>query len=224
MVMKNDWKYLDFCDLVGSQIEETRLSYDTHSKQYAEKWEWNEKIASITKRDYVEPFVKLVKKNGVVMVIGCGTGRDLKVLGNLGYRYLGIDSSVGMATEAIGKRGVDGPILIGEIETLNVAADSFDGVLVDSAIEHIRKVNVKTVLEKLYEALKKDGVLLIRFRIGTGKVFVVKDVVGTRYFTSYKDSESRRLVTSNGFTVLKDYSTNHLDSLRPGFHTYILRK
>lgn len=215
---------MDFCDLMPTHIEVTRLSYDAHSRQYAEDWEWNRKIATITRHDYLDPFMKIIKKNGVVLVVGCGTGRDLKVLADNGYYYLGVDSSEGMLREAIKKRGIRGPVLCSELETLRLADDSFDGILIDSAVEHIRKSEMKNVLEKLYKGLRVGGVVLLRFRLGNGKVFRVEDSVGVRFFTSYTKDESRDLVVSNGFDVVDDYVTDHMENSRPGFHAYILRK
>lgn len=222
--IKNSWRYIDFTDLVSSQIEITRLSYDTHSGEYARRWEWNKEIAGITLRDYLDPFMKHVAPNGVVLVVGCGTGRDLSVLGQHGYRYLGIDSSVGMLREAVEVRKIDGPVLCTDIESLEVVDKSFDGVLIDSAVEHIKKVDMEGILEKIFSSLKGDGVCLLRFRLGDGRVFEVEDEVGVRYFTSYTRSESGRLVTSNGFKVVKEYETDHMENSRPRFHTYILRK
>jgi len=184
--MLNKWSYTSLDDLVSSQIEITRLSYDTHSQEYAEAWEWSSIARQRTKKDYIDPFAKEIKKNGVVLVVGCGTGRDLKVLGELGFHYLGIDSSRGMLMEAINQRNVDGPVLCSDLESLSLVENSFDGILIDSAIEHIRKVDIDKILEKLYKSLKKNGVMLLRFRLGNGKVFRVDDMVGTRYFTSYR--------------------------------------
>jgi len=222
--MKSTWKYIDFFDLVSSQVEMTRLSYNTHSHQYAEDWEWNKEIMTVAKRDYINPFMDLVKKEGVALIVGCGTGRDLKLLKDNGYRCLGIDSSEGMLREAVEARGIQGPVLCTDLESLKLASNSFDGVLIDSALEHIKKSDMKIIMEKLYECLRKNGIVLIRFRIGDGRVFEVEDSIGTRFFTSYTKKESKKLVTLNGFQVVTEYVTDHLENSRPGFHSYILRK
>jgi ubiquinone/menaquinone biosynthesis C-methylase UbiE len=224
MTMKNNWRYIDFSDLATSHIEITRLSYDSHSAEYAEKWEWNDEIKKRTKNDYLDLFMKSVCPGGIVLVVGCGTGRDLKILGNNNFRYLGIDSSQGMLKEAVEKRKVDGPVLCNRLEEINLADSSFDGVLIDSALEHIRKADMEQVLDKLYKSLKKRGICLLRFRLGSGKVFVVDDNVGRRYFTSYTREETDFLVKSNGYKVCEAFVSNHLEDSRPGFLTFVLRK
>lgn len=218
------WKYTKYSDLLSSQIEETRLSYNSHSGKYAIDWEWNEDVSKITRHDYLDPFVKHVKKGGVVLVVGCGTGRDLYTLASMGYRYLGIDSSEGMINEAVENRGVEGPVIISEIESMNLAPNSFDGILIDSALEHVKKEDIQNILENVFFSLKKGGTVLLRFRVGKGNVFVVEDSVGIRYFTSYLPDESKKLVKDAGFKIVDSYITRHLDNLRPGFHAYILRK
>lgn len=222
--LKNEWRYTEFRDLVSTQLEVTKLSYDTHSHEYAEEWEWNDAVKEITMRDYLGPFMETIVKKGVVLVVGCGTGRDLVTLEENGFRYLGIDVSTGMLKEAVLSRKVGGPVLCSSLETIGLIENSFDGVLIDSAVEHIKKTDMEFVLEKIYKSLRIGGVCLLRFRIGSGNVFKVEDSVGVRYFNSYTKEESMEIVTSNGFKVDRDYCTNHLNSSRPGFHTYFLRK
>ncbi|MEK7528038.1 MAG: class I SAM-dependent methyltransferase [Patescibacteria group bacterium] len=221
--MKKGWKYVDFADLVGYHIEVTRLSYNTHSKEYAESWEWNEKIRKRTKDDYLEPFVMWLKGKSV-LVIGCGTGRDAKLLTHKGFLCLGIDSAQGMLREAVDSRGVSCPLLCANFESMDFMDESFDGVLIDSALEHIKKADLQEALEKVKRCLKKRGVCLIRFRIGTGKVFLVEDAVGERYFTSFTKGETKKIVEKTGMRIVDEFVRNHLEPSRPGFYTYILRK
>ena len=65
---------------------------------------------------------------------------------------------------------------------------------------------------------------LIRFRIGTGKVFLVEDAVGERYFTSFTKGETKKLLKKTGMRIVDEFVRNHLEPSRPGFYTYILRK
>jgi ubiquinone/menaquinone biosynthesis C-methylase UbiE len=147
------WKYVDFSDLISLHVEVTGQSYDTHSKEYAEKWEWDSDVIEITRRDYLTPFMKQVKKGGMVLVVGCGTGRDLRVLDNSGYICLGVDNSKGMLEEAINRNGIKSPLVCESIENINLADESFDGILIDSALEHVKKADMPKVLLKLYNAL-----------------------------------------------------------------------
>ena len=223
-VGKSRWQYTDLADLLSYQIEITRLSYDTNSDRYAEAWEWSRQAIKVTAEKYIKPFVKYVRPGKSVLVVGCGTGRDLNVLTELGYRCLGVDSSAGMIREAVDKRKVNCPIVCVGFEELDLADKSFDGVLVDSAIEHMKKSNMGRVMEKIYRGLRERGICLLRFRLGTGRVFFTEDTVGRRYFTTYTRKETRKIVEEAGFEVLNEYECPHLDLTRPGFLTYILRK
>lgn len=224
MTMGIDWTYTKYSDLLSTQIEITRLSYDTNSANYAKSWEWSRNVVRKTKKDYIEPFIKKVRKRGVLLVVGCGTGRDLEVLGKMGFYYLGVDVSEGMLKEAVEKRGIRGPVLLEDLVTIKLVENSFDGILIDSAIEHVRKKDMVGVIAKLYKSLKDNGFALLRFRLGTGKVFVVNDIVGKRYFTSYSKDEAKRLIKGAGFLIVEEYCSDHIESNRLGFYTLIVKK
>ena len=114
------------------------------------------KIRKRTKDDYLEPFVMWLKGKSV-LVIGCGTGRDAKLLTHKGFLCLGIDSAQGMLREAVDSRGVSCPLLCANFESMDFMDESFDGVLIDSALEHIKKADLQEALEKVKRCLKKRG-------------------------------------------------------------------
>jgi len=222
--MKFNWKYIDCSDLISLHIEVTKLSYNTHSREYAKAWEWNKEIMAKTKKDYLSAFMKKIVKDGTVLVVGCGTGRDLETLGKNGFKCIGVDSSVGMLEEYLSKEKGSFPVINISLEEVPLVKESMDGVLIDSALEHIKKSDIPNILQKIYSSLKVNGIALVRFRRGKGNVFWVNDIVGERYFTSYTIKEMENIIKNTKFKVIEKYERDHLESTRPGFFTYILRK
>src|SRR4030042_835178 len=86
-------------DITESQVKQSIETYNTQAKLYATEWEWSEIWEKGTKK-FFQTFFKYVEKGSVVLVAGCGTGRDISVLQNNGYRCVGIDASEGMLKEA----------------------------------------------------------------------------------------------------------------------------
>ena len=217
------WKYLKNSDLTKEQINITTKSYDKNACLYAEEWEWSSKAQEVTRNDYLTPFIKNLNPGSNVMVVGCGTGRDILTLQDKGFHCLGIDSSKGMLEEAV-RRGVVSPLIHSDILKISLINSSLDAVLCDSALEHIAKKNILKLKEKYYKALKIGGILLLRFRLGNDKVFMTKDDVGIRYYTSFSQEHLNKLFNNNGFVIMEEKKIKHLDNIRPPFYSLFFRK
>jgi len=216
-------KYLTSSDLTVEQIKITTKSYDKNAYKYAEEWEWSSKAQLRTKNDYLIPFIKKLNPKDTVLIVGCGTGRDLLVLQDKDYHCLGVDSSKGMLGEAV-RRGIISPLIHSDILKLPLIDSSFDGILCDSALQHIAKKNILELKEKFLNALKIGGILLLRLRLGSGKTFVTHDDIGNRYYTSYQMQEFEDLFNNHGFAKIEEKEVKHLDNMRPPFYSLFLRK
>lgn len=218
------WEYLSEDDLTDVMVESTRSSYDSYAENYSQEYEYDWEMIQRTKHDYLHGFISNLKIADTVLVVGIGTGRDIIELSQRGLICLGIDSSPEMVKEAV-KNGLRAPVIVSDLRDLRLTAQSYDGILVDSALEHIPKSTISTTLQSIVQSLRIDGIALLRFRIGSGKVFLVKDEVGERYFTSYSQSEIDRLMEQfENIEVLEEKTVNHKVAVRPGFHSVLIKK
>ncbi len=101
------------------------------------------------------------RANQHILDLGCGLGRHLVLLGELGFQAVGIDGSpvaVSGARDWLRRRGLAGPVDEGRIDKLPYEDASFDGIL-----EHATLVNNdwETILEACSEAHRvlKPGAL-----------------------------------------------------------------
>jgi 2-polyprenyl-3-methyl-5-hydroxy-6-metoxy-1,4-benzoquinol methylase len=115
-----------------------------------------DKLYQFAKRIMLNKKVKLIKsitKNKQIKVLdfGCGTGEFLVSCKKAGWNASGFEPNA-VAKQKAEKKGIN---VLGEIPK----EDSFDVITLWHVIEHIQDVN--QVLNQLFNALKKDGILII---------------------------------------------------------------
>lgn len=110
----------------------------------------------------IEEFSKYVGKDKSILDIGCGYGRTLDELYNLGYKNLiGIDFSEGMI-----KRGKEQyPYLdlrVKNTDSIDMPDNSVDCVILFAVLTCTIKENEqKKIIEEIYRVLKPGGILYI---------------------------------------------------------------
>ncbi len=106
-----------------------------------------------------------------VLEVGCGTGRWLRLLNELGCEYAGFDRSSGML--AIAREDLDGDIREGSAESLPWDDASFDCVQICNAFHHFPEK--EAALREAFRVTKPGGaILLIGLdpHDGTGRWFI----------------------------------------------------
>lgn len=232
----NSWKYLDSRELSEAQIQITNSSYTAHVLEYEAVYERNPEMLALTWNDYLGFFIAAVKPNGgykKVLEVGPGTGSDTeRMLRKDGLSVYSVEKSEGMARRAAQwLNQSDGLVLKrGDIleELEEFVGQAFDGILMETALQHIPKSKMGFVLSRSIDSLKPEGVLLFRVRSGTGQVFMTKDEVGERYFQSYSEREINDIVKfvldhPNQPKLLGRKNTPHKVEGRPGFESLAFR-
>ena len=110
----------------------------------------------------IDEFSKYVDKKGKILDIGCGYGRTLNELYNVGYKNLiGIDFSEGMIKRAKEKyHNIDFYVKNGE--KLDIKDSSIDGVILLGVLTCIVSGDKqKGLINEIYRVLKKGGIIYI---------------------------------------------------------------
>jgi len=98
-----------------------------------------------------------LKKDEIVLDLGCGSGRDCLFLARRGFKTVGIDIS-DVAIEKARKRAKSEKLNVkfdvGNIEELPYEDKSFDKIISAYTIE---SVNIKKVTKEMHRVLKDDG-------------------------------------------------------------------
>ena len=88
---------------------------------------------------------------------GCGPGRDLKTLRELGHVAIGLDGAASLAAMARADTGCE--VWQQDFLALDLPVARFDGVLANASLFHVPAAALPRVLRQLHATLKPGGVL-----------------------------------------------------------------
>ncbi len=124
-------------------------------------------------------FLSLLKPDSYILDFGCGSGRDTRYFLQQGYRVEAIDGSKSLCEIAQKNTGI--PIRQMLFQDLR-EIDEYDGIWACSSILHLAKSELLTVMKRMVQALKENGIIYTSFKYG--------DFEGERngrYFTDFTE-------------------------------------
>ena len=134
-----------------------------------------------------------------ILDFGCGPGRDLLALRQLGHHPIGLEGATSFAEMARAHSGCE--VLEQDFLHLDLPASHFDGVFANASLFHVPAQELPRVMRELHAALKSGGVLFASNPRGRGE----EGWSGQRY-GFYQDLEGwRRHGEAAGFTELTHY-------------------
>ena len=92
-----------------------------------------------------------------ILDLGCGPGRDLKMLRELGHAPVGLEGSPRFAAMAREYSGCE--VWEQDFLSMNLPEHRFDGVFANAALFHVPRQALPRVLSQIRAALKPRGVL-----------------------------------------------------------------
>lgn len=135
----------------------------------------------------------------VLLDLGCGPGRDLKALTELGHRAIGLEATPAFVAMARADSGCE--VWQQDFLRLNLPSGHFDGIYANASLFHVPTQELPRVLGELRTALKPGGVLFSSNPRGDN----VEQWRQGRY-GAYHDLEGwRRFLSEAGFVELEHY-------------------
>jgi len=145
-------------------LERTREGYDLTAAEYAERFHDHLRNKPLD-RAMLTGFAGLVKPNGVVADIGCGTGATSRMFADLGLDVTGIDLSPKMIAEA--RRLNPGlRFQAGSMTMLDFDDGQFDAVCAWYSVIHIPDESLPEVFSEFCRVLRPGGLALVAFQVG----------------------------------------------------------
>lgn len=144
-----------------------------------------------------------------VIDLGCGIGRDMAWLEELGLRATGVDLSPAMLAQA--RALTAGVLLQMDMRALAFADSSFDAAWCSAALLHLPRLHVRPALSGVRRVLRPGASLMVSVKQGHGESWVGGYVDGvTRFFTYFSATEMRDLLRSAGFHV-RTFAVDHAE-------------
>tara|TARA_Y100000034_G_scaffold121692_1_gene166255 strand:+ start:175 stop:777 length:603 start_codon:yes stop_codon:yes gene_type:complete len=151
-------------------------------------------------------FISLIPKQGKILDVGCGAGRDVQYFMDESLDVLGIDAAdklIGKAKELV----PNGKFEVMNMENINFQWE-FDGIWALDAISYLPKDNILDVLTKFNKSLKDQGVLFISVREGEGEDVLKHEKLGKEEIpiAFFKKEELEEMLKETGFDVSDSYT------------------
>jgi cyclopropane fatty-acyl-phospholipid synthase-like methyltransferase len=118
------------------------------------------------------------RKDVMILDVGCGGGRHIKLFAEQGFRVYGIDFSeegIEHTRQILGELGLNAELNVGDMRALPYDDDYFDGLVSFGAFYYLDTKGMKQAINESYRVLKKQGKAIIvtrttdDYRFGKGK-------------------------------------------------------
>ena len=140
--------------------------------------------------------------SGKIIEIGCGGGRDAKLILQSGYKYLGTDISEGMVTEAR-NNNPSGKFEVKSVYDFDYPKNIFDGFWASTSLLHIPKSKIKEALSNIHRVVRDKGVGFIAIKEGSGEKLDEKDDEVRRFWSYYTLDEFTEVLQKNRFKIIE---------------------
>ena len=133
-----------------------------------------------------DAFLQLLPSKGKILDFGCGSGRDTKYFLEHGYKVDATDGSIELCKLASKYTGINVKhMLFQELEEV----EKYDGIWACASIIHVKRTELPEILQKMYTATKKNGVIYISFKYGN-----FEGERNGRYFTDMTEETMEELL------------------------------
>tara|TARA_B100000378_G_C17870848_1_gene352018 strand:- start:16 stop:615 length:600 start_codon:yes stop_codon:yes gene_type:complete len=161
-------------------IDKTIDFYNKNAENYCSK------TIGIDLTQIYEKFLKYIPKQGAILDLGCGSGRDSLYFLNNGFDVTSMDASIEMVK--LSSKLINQKTIHRKIEDIDFK-DKFDGIWACASLLHINKNATVDVYNKLLSALKIEGILYASYKYGTNTM--VKE---GRYFNNYDENSFSEMI------------------------------
>src|SRR6266498_665733 len=185
---------------LSPEEEITLKAYDSQAERWAREHNTSNIHADLLK--IFQEFLDYLP-HGKVLEIGCGGGRDAKMLIDAGYDYYGTDVSQGLIDIANhncpeARLSRQGPY------TFDFANNFFDGVWTFATLLHVPKSRINECLQEIARLLRPNGVCFMYLKQGEGESMEWNEEYKfNRFFAYYTQGEFMEILEQNGFMVEK---------------------
>jgi ubiquinone/menaquinone biosynthesis C-methylase UbiE len=146
---------------------------------------------------FIDKFKNSVVKNGKVLNVGSGPGRDGLILSKKGLDIVCLDASETMVKMCL-EKGLNA--ITGDLMSLPFDDKEFDAVWAYTSLLHVSKKDIIRAISEIYRVLKKDSIFALGMIEGDKEEYRTSSGVDKpRLFAFYTKEEIEKLLKNAGF-------------------------
>ena len=127
--------------------DRTEIFYRVHSRQYYES------TRRIDPAPFLAPFARILPKGCRILDVGCGSGRDLKWLGEKGFEVCGFERSPELAGLARRHSGCE--VAVGDLEAFDFAVFDVQAILLAGSLAHLPPGRLQSAFRRIVKAIRR---------------------------------------------------------------------
>lgn len=130
--------------------------YDKNYKSYIEN------TYSLDLSTHYKTFETIIPKKSHILDLGCGSGRDSKYFSDKGFRVTSLDGSIEMVKFC--NTILTNRVIHSTFEDFRTE-EKFDGIWACASLLHVKRDNLKQIVQKYIEMLNSSGIFFISFKL-----------------------------------------------------------
>ena len=132
--------------------------YNNNAENFAKQTQ------SVNMESIYQPFLAHIPAQGLILDLGCGSGRDSLNFLNKGYQVEAMDYSQALVKKASALTGLD--VRHQSFYDLN-ESNKYDGIWACASLLHCDRSRLSEVITNIAQALKAQGICYMSFKYGT---------------------------------------------------------
>ncbi|XSG73821.1 GNAT family N-acetyltransferase [Herpetosiphon llansteffanensis] len=133
-----------------------------------------------------------------ILEVGCGPGRDARLLRESGYQVVALDPTWAMLQLA---KQADVPLIAGDSRSLPIAAASVQGIWAQASLLHLPHLEFSLALSEIARVLQPNGVCYLSLKVGDGEQWHADG----RLFAFHQPELVTKALAGVGLTVLDQW-------------------
>lgn len=200
--------------LTDEATRPTQRAYEATAERYRARWHHVDALA-----DEREGLVARLPPGGLVLDLGCGTGRDVLALLAAGVDAIGLDRSPAMlATPGLPER-----VVVADMRAIPLADRSVDGWWAVASLLHLDRAGARATLAELGRISRTAAVGFVSVKRGEGEAWEPMDGGSARYVRYWQAGELDGELAGAGWTIERAWTAADPLGRQPWLSRFVRR-